>query len=165
MPSGLLPTVLVVEIQLHAADHKSDGQGRDAMKDARSDIEAMNLPYILIVEDDKGVNHLIERKLRLAGYRTVCVFTGCDAITEIARDPNVVMLLDYQLPDLTGKEVVERMRHKGIYVPFITMTGCGDEKTAITMMKLGALEYIVKEADSLDSIPQIIKHVIDDLGS
>ena len=70
---------------------------------------------ILIVEDDTGLNRLIQRTLERAGFRTRQALNGAEAISIIGKESNlvpdsnrgIVVLLDYMLPDMTGKEVIE----------------------------------------------------------
>ena len=118
---------------------------------------------ILVVEDDKGLNRLIQKTLQKAGFNTQGVFSGNEAIATAINNKDVIMLLDYKLPDRTGKDVIETLREKECSVPFIIVTGHGDEKIAVEMMKMGARDYIVKSAGSIDILPHILKRVISDL--
>ncbi len=123
----------------------------------------MNEITILVVEDDKGLNRLIQKTLQNAGFNTKGVFNGNEAIEIASHNKDVIMLLDYKLPDRTGKNVIETLREKDCIVPFIIVTGHGDEKIAVEMMKMGARDYIVKSAGLRDIIPHILTRVISDL--
>ena len=81
---------------------------------------------ILIVEDDEGLNKLIQKTLQKAGFNTESVFNGNEAIERANSNKDLIMVLDYKLPDMTGKEVMETLREKGCLVPFIIVTGHGD---------------------------------------
>ncbi len=118
---------------------------------------------ILVVEDDKGLNRLIQKTLQQAGFITHGVLNGNEAIAAASNNKDVIMLLDYKLPDRTGKEVIETLKEKECSVPFIIVTGHGDEKIAVEMMKMGARDYIVKSAGLKDILPHILKRVISDL--
>ena len=119
---------------------------------------------ILVVEDDTGLNKLIQKTLQHAGFTTEGVFNGNDAIDMAMKSKELIMLLDYKLPDTTGKEVIEHLRENDRNVPFIIVTGHGDEKIAVEMMKMGARDYIVKSAGLRDILPHILKRVISDLS-
>jgi putative nucleotidyltransferase with HDIG domain len=119
---------------------------------------------ILVVEDDKGLNNLIQATLDDLGFITEGVFTGRDAISRASKKDIKLMLLDYKLPDMNGKEVIERLSEKGCKVPFIVITGHGDEKVAVDMIKLGAGDYIDKEYDLLDLLPYSVEGVINELA-
>jgi DNA-binding response OmpR family regulator len=65
---------------------------------------------VLVVEDEKLLNWSLAKSLAKWGYDVRPVFTGADAVAQIA-DPEIdVFILDYQLPDLDGIEVARRVR-------------------------------------------------------
>lgn len=108
---------------------------------------------VLVVEDDRGVNNLIVKTLQEAGHNAVGVFTGREAVSNVMTSDVSLMVLDYKLPDMSGKQVLESMADEGYGVPFIVVTGFGDERIAVEMMKLGAADYIVKNENLLEIIP------------
>ena len=118
---------------------------------------------ILVVEDDEGLNRLIQKTLQSSGLKTKGVFNGKDAIEMASHNQDIIMLLDYKLPDRTGKDVIETLQKQDCFIPFIIVTGHGDEKIAVEMMKLGARDYIVKSAGLRDILPHILRRVISDL--
>jgi len=120
---------------------------------------------ILVVEDDHGLRRLIEKNLQRAGYQTASASTGAEAIDKAAGDAGIMLLLDYQLPDMTGKEVVGKLWEAGQQVPFVMMTGQGDERIAVEMMKLGARDYIVKDAAFMEMLPQILQRVVREVNA
>ncbi|MBI4826619.1 MAG: response regulator [Nitrospirae bacterium] len=118
---------------------------------------------ILIVEDDKGLNSLIQKTLERAGMKVECAFDAREAIAK-ASDNNIdMMLLDYQLPDMKGSELVEALREKSNDVPFIIVTGHGDEKIAVEMMKLGAKDYIVKDKGFMEMLFFVLEKAIKEV--
>lgn len=118
---------------------------------------------ILIIEDDKWLNGLIKKKLEEEGFHTSSATGGDEAIEKVGLKDYVLLLLDYNLPGMTGKEVVERLHESRRSVPFIVMTGRGDEQIAVEMMKLGARDYLVKEAGFMDILPQVVSRVLRQL--
>ncbi|MBU0728481.1 MAG: response regulator [Proteobacteria bacterium] len=124
--------------------------------------EDNSLP-ILVVEDDEGLNHLIVKILRKADLQAEGVHTGKEAITRMLDGFQGFMLLDYLLPDMTGKDVVTRLIAEQKKVPFIIMTGHGDEKIAVEMMKFGARDYLIKDAKFINLLPRILKRAIREL--
>ncbi len=114
---------------------------------------------VLLVEDDAGLNRLIGKNLQRAGFQIDSALKGSEALEKIHSDPNVIMLLDYQLPDMTGNQVIESLIEAQLHVPFVMMTGQGDERVAVEMMKLGARDYVIKDGDFIDGITQIIERV------
>ncbi len=119
---------------------------------------------ILVVEDDVGLNNLIQTTLDSLGFITEGVVNGRDAIRRARGKDIKLMLLDYKLPDMNGKEIIENLHERGNKTPFIVITGHGDEKIAVEMMKLGARDYIDKEFDLLDMLPYSVEGVINELA-
>ncbi|WP_319482187.1 response regulator [uncultured Draconibacterium sp.] len=113
---------------------------------------------IIVIDDDEGLSSLLNKRLKRAGFQTKSVFTGKDALSAIELDSNQILLLDYKLPDMTGKELIEKLA-KNVHKlpPFFIMTGFGDEQIAVEMMKLGARDYIIKDADFIDILIEKIK--------
>lgn len=127
--------------------------------------ETKVLNSILVVEDDEGLNRLIRKKLEKAGSRTNGVLKGADAIALAIENPNILMLLDYILPDMTGKEVIETLKEREYSIPFIITTGHGDEKIAVDMMKLGARDYIIKDINFMEFLPQVVIKIVEELNN
>ncbi len=119
---------------------------------------------IIVVENNEELNHLIQDKLNKAGFAAYGVSTGARAIDAAVESPDAVLLLEYLLPDMTGKDVITAIREKGSDNPFIILTGHSDAKTAVEMMKLGARDYIVKERSSYDILPHILERVLNELA-
>lgn len=121
-------------------------------------------PYtLLVVEDDEGLLHLIQRHLTRAGFQTAGVSSGAKAIAWITDNPTTLLLLDYRLPDMSGKKLIETLTTRNLNIPFIIMTGHGDEKVAVEMMKLGARDYLVKDAEFLDMLPSVANRAAEQL--
>ncbi len=116
--------------------------------------------FLLIVEDDVGLSELVAEKLEENGFETVCVHTAAEAISWLSQNIPSLMILDYSLPDFTGKQLIaELTRNLESLPPFIVATGQGDERVAVEMMKLGARDYIIKDRNFLEMIPVVILRV------
>jgi len=116
---------------------------------------------ILVVEDDEGLNRLAQKKLNQAGFETTGVIRGAEVLEKVRKDQDLVMVLDYMLPDMTAEDVIKSLAEKELTIPFIMMSGRGNEKIAVQMMKLGARDYIVKDTTFLDFLPQVVTKVVD----
>ena len=120
---------------------------------------------VLIVEDDEALRNLILKALRKAGYEADGVATGAEALERVKTDPGLALLLDQKLPDMTGRDIIKALNERGLRVPcpFIVMTGQGDERLAVEMMKLGAVDYLVKNLDFIDLLPGAFQRLFRDL--
>ncbi len=106
---------------------------------------------IFVVEDDAGLNKLICKRLQRENFQTSSALSGDEAMKILKGDTDEILLLDYQLTDMTAANLVDLYRKRFQRTPhFIVMTGFGDEKTAVQLMKSGAMDYLVKEANFLD---------------
>jgi PAS domain S-box-containing protein len=118
---------------------------------------------VLVVEDDKGLVNLIVKALVKSGYNAIGVSTGAEAIQILESRQDLVLLLDQQLPDMTGRDIISLLSNRGIKVPFIMMTGQGDERLAVEVMKLGAADYLLKDIDFIDLLPSVLERVFKNL--
>ncbi len=120
---------------------------------------------IVVIEDDIALNKLIQKRLERQGFSTDGFFTGSEALEWIRRNPDesILYLLDYNLYDMSGEELVRTLKNEGIQIPFVIITGHGDEKIAVEMMKLGALDYMIKDSSFIDLLPTVIFQVINHL--
>lgn len=115
---------------------------------------------ILVVDDSASVLVMIRVTLESQGYTVACVMKGEDAIDWLRSHPVSLVLLDYRLPDMTGKDVVCRLIDEGFNIPFIAMTANGDEKIAVEMMKLGAHDYLVKDHVFCEMLPSVVRQTL-----
>ncbi len=116
---------------------------------------------ILIVDDDCILRDLIIGEMKRAGYKAAGSPNYAEALSRIKADPPTVLLVDQKLPDLSGQDLIAALLSEGIKVPFIVITGQGDERLAVEMMKLGAADYLVKDIDFLDLLPLAVKRVLN----
>jgi len=100
---------------------------------------------ILIVDDDVTSLTLYETILRSAGYKDIIICNDGAEVELRLRDNEVsLVLLDINLPGLSGIEVLERITGTRANLPIVMITGDEDLQTVITCMKKGAYDYITK---------------------
>ena len=121
---------------------------------------------ILITEDDPGVMTLIKESLSELPFRLIEAVNGKEAFACLAREKIDLMILDYNLPDLNGGLLISTLKTEGRFIPpFIIITGLGDERVAVQMMKQGARDYLVKDKEFLEMLPQTVKKVQHQLST
>jgi len=101
---------------------------------------------ILYIEDDPGLSRLVRARLEAEGYRVELCETGVDGLAVFDEALHDLVIIDYQLPDYNGLQVLEMLMTRGVTTPVIIATGAGSEEIAVRAMKLGAADYINKEA-------------------
>ena len=114
-------------------------------------------PSLLLVDDDEGLLLLMAQALTDEGYTVATATSAADAQNLLARSAADLMLLDLKMKDGGGAALVKRLRRDELPIPFIVVTGQGDEKVAAELMKQGALDYVMKDTGMLDLLPSIVK--------
>jgi signal transduction histidine kinase len=116
--------------------------------------------HVLVVDDD-----VVDRRaLRRAFAGTVVpveieeASTAAQVFERLARGGCDCVLLDYGLPGLNGLETLAEIRRRGIDVPVIVLTGKGDERVAVELMKAGAADYLVKQDLTSDRLERSVRH-------
>jgi signal transduction histidine kinase len=122
-------------------------------------------PSILVVDDDEGLLILMAETLRGEGYAVLTADSARAARAELARRAPALMILDLKLPDGAGPALVASLRDERPGVPFIVVTGQGDEKVAVEVMKQGALDYVMKDTGLLDLLPAVVKRALGQVAS
>ena len=119
---------------------------------------------ILVVDDDEGLLLLMAEVLRDAGHEVTTAGSGQAALGYLGTNPPDLMLLDLKMKDVDGPTLLENLERGEARVPFIVVTGQGDEKAAVAVMKRGALDYVMKDTALLDFLPTIVKRVLATLS-
>lgn len=121
-------------------------------------------PLILVVDDDEGLSILMAEALRAEGHHVVTADSWHAALAQIGERNPDLMLLDLKLTDIAGHALLERMSAEKLSVPFIVVTGQGDERIAAEVMKQGALDYVMKDTVMLDLLPQVVQRALTAIG-
>jgi len=117
---------------------------------------------ILYIEDDPGLARLVQKRLGRAGYSVDIAADGEQGIAQYHADSYDVVFVDQTLPVYDGLEVIRILGSNGSLPPTVMITGTGDERVAVEAMKLGAGDYIVKDAGTkyLELLPSVIVKVL-----
>src|SRR6266568_2241668 len=102
---------------------------------------------ILIIDDEPYLPHQLARYLSKHGYEVATAPDGEVGLHELQHKPFDLVLLDVRLPNMSGLQVLERLREFEPELPVIMMTAHGDIETAVSAMKLGAADYLLKGFD------------------
>ena len=106
---------------------------------------------------------LIGKTLNRLGYPHELFADEDHAMQRIACQPPLLIMLDYQLSKMTGKEFLETLAGQCALPPFIIMTGHGNETIAVEMMKLGAIDYLIKDSVFLDLLPSVVEQAVTNI--
>jgi DNA-binding response OmpR family regulator len=99
---------------------------------------------ILAVEDEPGISRLLDRGLSAAGHQVMVAETGEEALA-LAEDDSVdLVLLDITLPDLSGHEILSRIRRRRPSLPVLMLTARDDLDNKVRALDGGADDYLTK---------------------
>lgn len=118
------------------------------------------VPRILVVDDDEGLLILMAETLRGEGYEVATAASARAAEESMEKHVPDLMILDLKLQDGNGLALVARLQRHRTAVPFVIVTGQGDEKVAVEVMKQGALDYVMKDTGLLDLLPAVVKRAL-----
>jgi two-component system KDP operon response regulator KdpE len=100
-------------------------------------------PLVLAVDDEAGILRLIRLELSEQGFRVVVAADGEEAIRTFEQQRPDVVVLDIMLPDMSGLEVMRRLRER-TNTPIILLTARDHDEDKVRGLELGADDYIVK---------------------
>ncbi len=118
---------------------------------------------ILLVEDNPGDVYLIQELLRTSGlhYLVERASTLSDAVNLAGCQDFDVVLLDLGLPDSFGLDTLRKFQALKLNAPVVVLTGLDDEEIAITTVKEGAQDYLIKSNLTGDNILRAIRYGIE----
>jgi PAS domain S-box-containing protein len=120
-------------------------------------------PQVLIIDDDTGLLRLMDKALRREGLRTATVSSGWEAAIWLEEQQADLLLMDLKLQDMPGSDLIQELGRTRPCPPFIIVTGQGDERVAVEMMKRGAMDYLVKDTEFLQLLPTVVRRALERL--
>ena len=99
---------------------------------------------VLIVDDDKAICKLLEKVMRSNEMETTVVNNGLQALNVLTREHFDVILLDVNLEDMEGFDVLRRLRGQGVNTPVMIISGRSEDYDSLYGLSLGADDYVTK---------------------
>lgn len=119
---------------------------------------------IFVVEDSEWYNRLLVHTLTMnPDYEVRSFFNGQDFLNSLHESPDIVTL-DYSLPDFTGMEILKRIRAESSEAQVILISEQEDIDTVVTLLKMGAYDYISKSEDIKDRLTNTVKNIRGGIG-
>jgi serine/threonine-protein kinase len=119
---------------------------------------SLQRPTVLVVDDEEAVHHIVRRLL--GGYQRISAYNAAQALDALASHPIDVVLLDLDLPDRNGYDVLDHIRHTRDDVAVIVHTAHSDVSSAVESMRRGAFDFLVKSHESYESLPRHIQRAL-----
>jgi len=121
------------------------------------------LEHVLVAEDNVVVRRLVVAQLRKAGFMVREAKDGVEALELFRRDPSPVVVTDLGMPRLGGMELLAALRQMEPPPEVIVLTGthAQDAQVAVQALRLGAHDYIVKDAEAAGAIPHAVERALE----
>ncbi|GLS32528.1 two component transcriptional regulator, LuxR family [Mesorhizobium albiziae] len=103
-------------------------------------------PIVHIVDDDKSFRTATARLVEASGFRSICYESGDDFLARLPVHEPGCVLLDLQMPGLSGLELQDRLAEAAPQLPIVFLTGHGDIEITVRAMKAGAEDFLEKTA-------------------
>ena len=131
------------------------------MENNPDQINTSNTPYILVVDDEPDIRHLVQEILEDEGYKVEVAENGETARHAYRQQQPSLILLDIWMPDVDGITLLKEWIEDGnLTVPVIMMSGHGTVETAVEATRLGAYDFIEKPL-SLAKLLLTVEHALD----
>ena len=115
---------------------------------------------ILITDDEQSQRDILSGYLKKKGFKTFAAASGSEAIKIVNENPVDIILSDYKMPEMTGLELLAKVKKINPEINFIIITAYGTVETAVDAMKQGAFDYISKPVN-LDELDLLIEKIIE----
>ena len=117
-------------------------------------------PFVCVIDDESSIRESLSNLLRSAGLEVQAFASAQEFLTNWPREVPSCLVLDIQLPGLSGLDLQQELAGGDAQIPIIFMTGHGDIPMTVRAMKAGAIEFLTKpfrEEDLLSAIDQAIE--------
>ena len=101
-------------------------------------------PDVLIIEDTLSMAIMYQQHLKKAGFSSEICQSGTSALVELRKGKVTTVLLDLQLPDMNGLDIIKEMDGTSHNITFIVITANGSVNTAVDAMRAGAYDFLIK---------------------
>jgi FixJ family two-component response regulator len=110
---------------------------------------------IAVVDDDPSVRQGLQRLIRSVGWKAETFASAQEFLARPPTEAPSCLVLDLQLPDLSGLDLQKRMAEVGLETPIVFLTGHGNIPASVQAMKAGAVEFLTKPVDEQDLLRAI----------
>ncbi|MCK5781787.1 MAG: sigma-54-dependent Fis family transcriptional regulator [Flavobacteriales bacterium] len=118
---------------------------------------------IFIVEDDKAYAKLLENKFKEDKTHLVEVFsTGGELLKNLYKKPSIITIA-YRLPDISAEELLDSVLKRNINTPVVVISGQEDIKIAVSLLKEGIYDYVVKDSETIGRLDNMISNIKDEI--
>ena len=118
---------------------------------------------VLLIEDDASLRRVTEFSLHSAGFHVLSAANGTQGLASFHKDKPPVVITDIQMPDMSGHEVLQKIKAESPKTLVIVVTAYGSIELAVDAMKEGAYDYLAKPF-SRDELVLVVERAFNFLG-
>lgn len=126
-----------------------------------------SLHHILIVDDEAPIRRFLRTSLSSQGFQVLEAENGRAALDMLHRHHVDLLILDLELPDIEGTEIIGRLRQSRSTVPILVLSSRGDEEGKVNALDMGADDYVTKPFgmdELLARVRTALRHRLQDQG-
>jgi len=119
-----------------------------------------NKPLVCVIDDESSIRQSLSNLLRSAGLKVQAFASAQEFLTKRFQEAPSCLVLDVQLPGISGLDRQQELANGNAQIPIIFMTGYGDIPITVRAMKAGAFEFLTKpfrEEDFVQKLHQVVR--------
>ena len=125
----------------------------------------MGQAQVMVVEDDSTLRQALGDTLDVAGYETLTVSSGEEALSELHRFKPDIIVSDVHMNGMDGHDLLDNIQSKSPHIPFLLMTAFGNINDAVKAMRSGAIDYVEKPIDPEKLVALVSRYISMDFDS
>lgn len=111
--------------------------------------------YILIVEDDNEIHHMLKELLQGNGYEVKSAYSGTEALLYLEKQTPRAVILDLMLPGMMGEDLLSEIKKTDSEIAVIVTSAKDDVHTRVELLRAGADDYMVKPFDTEELLARL----------
>ena len=115
---------------------------------------------LLIIDDERSILELLNTVFKKEGYEVETSLSASKAMELIARENFDLVISDIKLPEMSGMEILKKVKLTKPELPFVMITAYGSIKQAVEALKVGALDYVLKPFD-VEELKIVVAHGLE----
>jgi signal transduction histidine kinase len=133
---------------------------RPALDSLQEGVVRTNGRRVLVADDDPDIRQLLSDRLQAYGYCAETAVDGAHALNIMQVETFDGLILDIEMPDMDGLDVLQQIRSRDLRMPVIMVTASGSKDRAVQAVSMGAQAYVLKPFDPKE-LQHIVEHWID----
>lgn len=110
---------------------------------------------VMIFDDDRTFSVILKKDLEVCGYNVIARYTGVDGVDQIVRNAPDLILINSELPVVSGREIIREIRRLNVTTPVVFFSSDGDVNEVVDCFEAGGNDYIRKPVELRELLVRI----------